>query len=163
MAQANRLFLFARAALDAVVGGWPQDPADAVPLPDRRYVCVGAPAWDCAQFTVSVSRTYAIEADPAAEQLVSGPLFNFRAIVLDFQIVRCVPVQNGTEPPTPDQLEQSASDILVDAETIKEVLQDAQQTGRLAVQNGMAFDNWSASDPQGGFGGGMQRVRLSLF
>lgn len=163
MAQANRLFLFSRAALDAVVGGWPVDPADALPLPDRRYVTFGVPVWDCEQFTVSASRTYSIEADAATEQLISGPMFMSRAIVLDFTIIRCVPVQQGVQAPSPDEMEKNASDVLTDAETLKDVLIDAQQQGRLAAQNGLAFDNWTALDPAGGFGGGALRCRMSLF
>lgn len=163
----SRLYTLARTTLDAIVAGWTVDPDVASPLPDRRYVAFGSVAWDCEQFTVSGVRAYSIEADVAAEQVLSGPMFYNRAVELDLSIIRCVPDIDSSGDtviiPTADEIELSAAIAFADQEQLTDVLIAAQEAHGLAVFSGLAFGNWTAEGPEGGFGGGNLRVRLAAF
>lgn len=170
MAPADRLFVFAKNALNLVINAWPDDPNDASPLPDLQYVTFGEPAWDCDQFTVSIQRTFGMEADVSQETITSvGTLIAMRAIVLDFQIIRCQPTVdvdtvNEIELPTPEELEGAAHEIAIDAETMRQVLVAGQMQGNLGAfqGQGLAFENWRALTPAGGYGGGVLTARISL-
>lgn len=163
----SRFYDLARSTLDAVVAGWPTDPDVAVPLPERRYVGFGLMAWDCEQFTVSGTRAYSIDGDVAAEQIISTPVFYNRAYEMQLSIIRCVPDIDTSGDviiePTPTDIEVSAQAAFADQQTLTDVLIAAQEARQLAAFSGLAFGNWTAEGPQGGFGGGTLGVRLVGF
>jgi len=160
----DRVYVLARAALDAIINNWD---ADAEPLPERQYVAFGLVAWDCEQLTVSISRTYGVEADVAAEQLVSNQMFAMRGLEIEVSLIRCVPVADTSGDviiiPTADDIEASARIAAIDERTIMNTLIEAQQDGDLGGCHGIAFGGWSAEGPNGGLGGGRLAVRLALF
>lgn len=160
------------AVLAAVVGNWPDPSASlphVLPLPDRQYVTIGTPASDCDQLVVAVERTFGNEGNPAVERIIpigSGVPW-LRAMVVAIQILRCVDVvtEVGGQPvfPQPATMQAEADAILTDADTVLECLIAAQAVGELANCGGMALENWRALNPEGGFAGGVTRVRLNLF
>jgi hypothetical protein len=150
----------ARAVLDALTERWPVGAAE---LPERRYVAFGEVAIDCEQITVSIERTFTIEADAATEVTATGALFFMRAVEVTVQIARCIPtVDDDGNMPRPEDIEVSAAIAAQDEQNIRDALIDAQQEGDLASCNGIALQNWTAVGPDGGFGGGRLGVLLAL-
>lgn len=161
----TRLYDIARAFLDAVVDGWP---AEAPPLPSRRYVSNGLVFWDCCEtLAVEVERTFGIEADPSVEQIIQVPgLLGMRAATIAVWLIRkVVDIDEQGEAvvfPAADEIEDDAQVVLADAQAVLNVLIDAQRAGTLATCQGVAFENWTAQGPEGGLGGGVLRVRAML-
>lgn len=140
--------------------------ANGVPLPGRRYVWFGLPAFDCEQFVVSVAGTYNHQGDLAQEVLQSvgaHPGFAIGAATFDLSIIRCTPVMSDSgAPPSVDDMEAAAQLVLIDEQVMTNAIVAAVQSHTLASCNGVAFETWTAITDQGGFGGGSLRVRFSL-
>lgn len=156
------LYDLAQATLDAVVAGWP---AEATPLPERQYISDGAMVWDGCEFlTVLVDATFGTEGDVSIETIIQmGMGFTLRAALIGVGIFRCVPtVDDEGAAPDPSEIDSSAHVVLTDAIALFNVLAGAQQAGRIATCNGLAFERWSGQPPQGGMGGGVLTFRAML-
>lgn len=152
----DRLYQVARVVLDTVV-------ATLENPPPRRYVSVGNPAFDCEQVVVSVDRTLGHAGDIAQE--VTAPLgcLVMRAVDIGVWVIRCAPTMNDDgQAPSAASLEASAAALLRDPVVILNGLVAAHQAGTLAPSRGLGFLNWQALAPEGGFAGGVQRIRLDL-
>lgn len=163
----SRLFNLASAARDLLVQDWPTDDTIASPLPDREYVNNGAVIWDCEQLVVSVERTFGIIGDVTQEIFdAQYGTMALRAMTIAVWIIRCVPDidSSGQEIilPTPAALEESAAELLADEDQVIAILAKAQREGRFAGCESLAFENWQAQGPEGGFGGGVTRLRIGL-
>lgn len=165
MAPIETAYTLAQRVLQIIVDGWPTDPDDAAPLPERQYVSFGQIAWDCEQLTVSVLRTYATEGDPAFETRFSGmPIFSHHAVALEVSIIRCQPtIPDGSDHPPVVDLQTAAYDALVDEGTLRDVLVSAQNAGDLGSPQGLSLGAWESQGPQGGVGGGALGVSLAAF
>lgn len=165
----------AEAVLIAIVNYWPDVPSTdpdlpyVRALPERQYITVGTPASDCEQLVVAVQRTFGNEGNPAVERIIpigSGVPW-LRAMVIDVQILRCVEVVDapGGEPvvPSADTIQAEAGAILTDADAVLQCLIQAQNAGELAGCGGMALEPWRALQYEGGFAGGVTRLRINMF
>lgn len=162
----DRLLVLAQATLDAVVDNWP---VDAEALPELQFLTNGIIPWDgCEMLAVSIGRTAPLqEADPSLESITAvGAMLGQRFAVVDVTLIRCVPdmVVEGDSitMPSPAELEESASEILRDAQALANAILAAQKAGDLASCNSLAFEDWTPAGPAGGMGGGSQRVRMML-
>lgn len=160
------VFDLCAAALQAVVAGWP-DEDHAPALPDRQYVTNGDVMWDCEQLVVQAESTYPIQGDPRVQQYwETDRELGLRGLVVAVWCIRCVPDIDtvGEEIILPDAsaLEDSARDLLGDADSILDILVHAQIGGDLATCNGFTFENWSPVGPSGGLGGGVTRFRVAV-
>lgn len=160
----DRLWLLANAVKDAVVDGY----ADAdVELPGRQYVTVGPlPPHDCEQFVVSVESTFGHEGaiqQEVVDPLTAKPAHAMRAARVTFHIVRCWPVMGDDgEPPSVADEEAAAEAAMADSQLLLNAIVAAQRAGDLPRCGTVAFEQWTAITPSGGFGGGTLRLRLGL-
>lgn len=157
---ADRLYLAARALLDAVVAGYA---AAGVALPPRQFVSDGTPAWDCEQVTVYVERTFS--GTVAAESTSPMNCLVVRSAQFSIEIARCTPVfADGWSdaPPTGDAIEAVAETVLADPMIVANSIVAAQRAGDLAGKDGLSLIEWESLGPQGGLVGGRQRVRWQL-
>lgn len=169
----NDLVDLAASSLNAIITGWPTfsdtDWPNKAALPADQFVALSLPAWDCEQLVVATERTFGSEGSPAQERIVpiSDGVPWLRVLVLSIQIVRCCATvdQNLDSPifPAPDTMTAEALTILTDADLVLQCLIRAQQRNELAGCGGIALENWKALPEQGGFHGGLTRVRLATF
>lgn len=163
----SRTYDVARTALDLLVADWPADPDVALPLPARRYVNWGAVIWDCDQIVVSIERTFGHTGDVSAEQIDVQPMtMAVRAVTLAIWIVRCVPDIDASGEqivlPTPAELEASAQVFAADTDQVLAILARRQRQHDFASCDGLGFENCLASGPEGGFAGGVTRLRAEI-
>lgn len=161
------------ACLSAIVNGWPTfsdvDYPQKAALPDSAFVALSLPAWDCEQLVVACERTFGSEGSPAQERIV--PIGDgvpwLRVLVVSIQIVRCCSTvdQNMDAPTFPADTTMTGETltILTDADLVLQCLIRAQGRDELAGCGGIALENWKALPEQGGFHGGLTRVRLATF
>lgn len=160
----GRLYDVCSTVLGAVEDAYAADDT-ATPLPARRYVADGQPAWDlCAdgQLVVYVENTRA--GLPGLDQSLQ-PLNCFapRVAFLWVELARCVPTMTDSgRPPAPDAIEASAQTILADPVRMANAITEAYQAGALGVKWGLIVGDWQALGPQGGLGGGRLQVQLAL-
>lgn len=136
------------------------------PLPGRRLITPGQPAWDCEQVTVHVETVVGHGGDPMIETVearLAHPAFAMRAAMIAVSIIRCVPVINdqGYPPHAADE-QAAASDILRDAVRVWEAFRLAVRAGDLPGCGAAGFVGWESVGPEGGFAGGTARFRVSL-
>lgn len=160
------VFDLCAAALQAVVAGWP-DPSDAPALPDRQYVTNGDVMWDCEQLVVQAESTYPTQGDPRVQNYwADDAVLGMRGLVFAVWLIRCVPDidAQGSEVilPSATAMQDSARDLLGDADSILGILVDAQRAGELAGCNDLTFDGWTPVGPSGGLGGGVSRWRCGV-
>lgn len=160
-APVDRLVNLAETLLAAVADHWP---VDAEPLPDLQYIANGAIAWDgCALLAVSMVRTFpATEGDITLEGLTAAPprYAGVRAAQFDVYLLRCVPdLADGADGsiivPAPADVQASAVTILTDAQALYNAI-----VAGVPGCSHAAPESWTAAGPEGGMGGGIQRVRL---
>lgn len=174
MAQpSTRLVDLAHATLDAIVAGFA---AAGVALPDRQLVAPGTTAalpFDCELLAVNLDRTYGHEGNVASQTiqpLLAHPGFAIRGASVAITLVRCCPtVASGAEyarrPKVPTVIaETAAADaILTDAMVMTNAVIAGARNGTLGTYcNSAALEDWRAIGPNGGFGGGILTMRLSL-
>lgn len=162
MLPADRLYRVARSTLDTVVDHFTDE---AVALPARRFVCDGLPAWDCEQLVTWVDRVYVGTVD--AEAVRSVDCYHERVAVVGVLLVRCtpnVPKEQGQRVllPAPAEIESHTQVVLADATLVENALLEHAGEFGLGGHRGMAFESWQRQGPEGGFSGGLLRVRLSL-
>ncbi len=168
MPDVDRIYAMADAALAAVVDGWP---AEAQLLPEKQYVSAGLVIWDaCEQLAVEVEGTAGAEADLATQTLIQNPAqagWAMRYVRLAIWIIRCVhdiSVAGDTlAVPNAVDIDADAQIILADAQATLNTLIAAVRAGTLGSCSGLLFDAWDAQGPEGGYGGGVLRVRLALY
>lgn len=115
--------------VERVVAGYE---AAGVSLPERRYWTMQAAAWDCEQMVVSFVQSYIgpVGDEAAQPQRCDSP----RTAVVDVQVVRCVPgLQARGRAPTPEQIEEAARALGIDAWLLLDISSD--------------FDQWSLAGP----------------
>lgn len=159
---ADRVYSLARGALDAVIAYYV---AEAVDLPERRYVSDGpAAAWDCEQCVVYVERTFPGLADQQQPRAIDG--IEVRSLSLQIEVVRCTPVmdEEGAEIilPDPADIEASAQVVLADAVMLAAGIRAAWKAGELAGCHDVVLDDWQGLGPLGGLVGGRLGVRIQL-
>lgn len=159
----DQAYTIAGAVVDAI-GDWYD--GLALPLPDRRLVTPGLPAYDCAMLAVHVERIYPVGGDLVTEaipQLEGEVAFTMRAMTIAAYLLRCIPVLNNDgSPPAADVEEAAAADILRDPVLMWRALLNAISEGGLPGCGGVAWEGWETITPEGGLGGGLLRFRVSL-
>lgn len=158
------LLALADDVLDALVNYWP---ADAEPLPERRFVAPGEIAWDCCdQLAVRVERTFPIAGDLAVEVIpsdTSGIEATMRAAELAVSITRVVSdLDDQGSAPSPDELAADSMLMLHDAQAMFNALLAAFRADALGTCSGLALLDYQLVGPEGGRAAGVQRVRVSL-
>lgn len=168
MPDIDRIYVMADAALAAIVDHWP---AEAELLPEKQYVSAGMVIWDaCEQFAVEVEGTAGAEADIATQTLIQNSAqagWAMRYVRLAIWIIRCVHDLSVTgevaRVPTGEEIDADAQKILGDAQATLNALVAAVRANELGSCSGLLFDAWDAQGPEGGYGGGVLRVRLALY
>lgn len=151
-----RAYAAANAVLGIVNGSIEEPPA-------RNYVTVGLPAFDCAEVVVGVDRMLGHLGDPSVEQNQALRCLAMRAVELSVWVIRCVPVlTNQGTPPTPEHLDTSAQVVLRDPIAVMNGVIAAHNAGQLGDTYGVVFMDWRGITPEGGLGGGVQRIRVDL-
>lgn len=140
--------------------------AQAVPLPERRYVSDGLVAFDCELLAVQVERVFGHEGNVAQEgiqALTAHVGFQLAGASVAVWLIRCAPMmsERGT-PPTPAQIEASAQAVLGDPIRLRTALVAAQRAGQITGCNSLAFEAWEGHGPEGGMVGGLLRVRAGI-
>ena len=142
--------------------------AAAVPLPDRRYVSAGTPAYDCDQLVIWVARLGSHAGDPAADfttAVGAHPAMSLRYAELNVTLLRCVPVvelddQGGVILPSVLEEERAAELVLHDSLRIWQTLLEGR--ARLTTCNSLAWAGWASDPPEGGLAGGTLTLRAGL-
>lgn len=156
----DRLYALAAATLTAVENGYA---AASVPLPDRRYVSNGLPAWDCEQVAVYVETVSPTLGDPAVPFIQARVLpLGMRGAQIAIGIVRCVPVMDNDANPPPVIDEEGAAlaiyrDPVVTLDAIRLAIGDG-----IPGCGGATYLGWTNLNAQGGLGGGVSRFALSM-
>lgn len=162
---ADRVSATAQAVLDAVTGYYE---VAGVELPERQLIFPGAlPAWDCEFVGVGVERVFSHTGDIAVETIQAigaHPSFAMHGAQLTVWVVRCTPVLlDDGSPPTVEALAENAALLLADIQLVHNAVTEATRpTATLATCNGVAFVDWQPVGPDGGFAGGVHRLRVSL-
>lgn len=138
--------------------------SNGIPLPARRLVTPGLPAWDCEQMTVTAVSSYNVNGfiqTSVFEQRHDAVGFSLRALIIDISVVRCVAVMSDTgKAPSVEEIEADALAVAVDEVALREAVRGAVEDGALPSYTNVALDNWTAITPSGGFGGSTFRFRL---
>lgn len=168
MALSDPTFLYdlAAATLTAIVGYYDEHAQGEQVLPDRQYVTDGTPAWDADQVTVQAVRTFAVDGSGVEVGLLPlGPMVR-RGAEFSVQVVRCIPTIEGdmdaAGAPKVEDIEGSARVILTDAEMMADAIVAAYHEGALPGCGGVFFAGWANLEPEGGLGGGVITVRMTL-
>lgn len=141
------------------------------PLPARRYVAAGAPAWDCELLATWCERTAGLaSADPAQEGLVAHsrePTHAMRYGVFVVTLMRCtpaVPDTVGTEAvlPTVADEQAAAAALYEDGQRLVNAVVAAEKAGELVGCHGLALVDWRVIGPDGGLVAGELRLRIAL-
>jgi len=102
-----------------------------VPLPERRYWTIGAPAIDCAQLVVSFVQSYL--GTPGDEASTPQRCHQPRSVVLSISVAREIPtVSQGGRPPSGTTIEEASYISAVDAWVLMESIN--------------LFDQWDEGD-----------------
>jgi hypothetical protein len=137
-----------------------------LPLPERRYVAPGLPAYDCPMLAVHVERIFPHDGNLGVEsvpQLEGEAAFYMRGIALAVYLLRCVPpLNNDGTPPAADLEETAAADILRDPVHEWRAVLAALDAGDLPGCGGLAWQGWESVTPDGLLGGGVLRFLVSL-
>lgn len=162
MIPADALYKVARSTLDTVVDHFT---AEAVAVPERRFVCDGLPAWDCEQLCTWVDRVYVGTVD--VEQVRSVDCYHERVAVVGVLLVRCTPnvvkeTGQRVSLPSAQTIDDHARVVLADATLVENALLGEAGEFGLGGHRGMAFESWQRQGPEGGFSGGLLRVRISM-
>ena len=164
---ANRIYLAARAILDAVVAGYA---AAGVALPDRQYISHGPPAWDCSLLAVYQQRGFGHSGNIATETLepiLPHSSHVLRGALFAVELVRCYPDvdSSGTEVvlPSAAAMEAGSEELLIDEQLIHNSLLAAEKAGQLGTAcHEVAYGDWQPLGPMGGLAGGLLVVRVGL-
>jgi len=104
-----------------------------VPLPERRYWTIGAPAIDCPQLVVSFVQAYL--GTPGDEASTPQRCHMPRSVVLSISIAREIPtVGQGGRPPSGTTIEEASYISAVDAWVLLESLNQFDNGTRLAQE-----------------------------
>lgn len=164
MPDATTLYGMAAELLEAAEAGLATTAAGS---PDRAYVSIAAPAYDCEQVTVH----YAI-ATKAPFNSPSGAGFHRLAggsvniVAFDTTVLRCVPVLDGSQrAPSVAQLEAAAQTNAYDAWTLWNWLQSRLRDGSLWALwpcGELALSPMQPVNPQGGIAGTVIRLEARV-
>jgi hypothetical protein len=136
----------------------------SIPLPARRLVTPGLPAFDCEQFTVTAMSSYNVSGPISTsvyEQRTAAVGFDLRTLIIDLTVVRCMAVLGDSgKAPTVAQIEADAEAVAVDEVALRAAVDVAVADGTLPAFTNVAMDQWTAIPPLGGYGGSTLRIRL---
>lgn len=160
-----RLYAACRELLDVVIEGYI---ANALPIPERRYVSDGPlVAWDCEQVTSYCENTFAGLSD--AELPSATDAAGVRSARLYVEVVRKSPtfdapagLQQMPPPPPPERIDDNAKVALVDAIMLPWCVRAAKRAGTLPSCAGLIIDQWQAIGPAGSYVGSRLGVRVQL-
>lgn len=138
-----------------------------IELPQWQVVTIGPPAYDCGGGLVAVYLDRAFPGRPGLELVGIDPKQRCgypRAVRLNVEIVRCVPVGTDSgQPPSPAELTASARVMMRDGMLLFDVIDRAQAENALAPQgNVLAAGVLTPLNPSGGLGGVGLAVEVSL-
>lgn len=161
----RRLYDVAAAAL-AAVANYYDEQGDDLDLPARRAVVPSSSvAWDCELCAVTVTAVGAHDGDPSQQLtpiLEADPAYFLRFALLTVTILRNLPVSADAEPPSVDDEDQVARQVLADQGMVWLALVAAQDAGDLPCCGGIAFVGWTQVVAEGGLGGSVTTVQVSL-
>lgn len=138
----------------------------SLPLPERRLVVPGLPAYDCPMVAVHVERIFPHDGNLSGEaqpQLEGEAAYYLRAVALAVYVLRCVPaLNNDGSVPAVELEETAAADILRDPVHLWRSVLEALEAGELPGCGGVAWLGWESLTPEGLLGGGVLRFLVSL-
>lgn len=156
--------LVLEATLAGVVEHWP---ADADPLPARRYIAAGSPQgvpWDCEQLTVAVAAvapqpvTATVAAGPAAGatvtrvgQVAQRAMQYVRSLGVAIELVRAHPVADGEEPVPEDLLHAAGLRQADDLAALSGAVVGMLASGKPFPTAGCALGNAAPGGVEGGY------------
>lgn len=127
------------------------------PVPDRVCVATGAdPVWDCEQLTVNVTRP-SVVGTLTLEARTGRPRPQPRYLELRIDLVRPVPFGDGENPPTVDDTQTAARELLEDADALGE-LTPFEVTGRVGAY--ALVGAVTLQGPEGGYAAATVTVSL---
>lgn len=120
-----------------------------VPLPERRYWTIGAPAIDCEQLVVSFVQAYL--GTPGDEAATPQRCHMPRSAVISISVAREIPtVGQGGRPPSGQTIEQASYISAVDAWVLLESLNQFDQWDEVGSGMGV-IATVEGTTPAGGF------------
>jgi hypothetical protein len=143
-----RVYTLMSDVLQAVVDHYGNE---GVALPDRRYVHVGAVAFDCEQLVFAADSL-----TPGLPQGASPPQKCIRpkSLQASLSLVRCVPgLTEAGDEPTVEALDEMAETLLVDAWLLPAAVIAAQAAGAFGDCSDVNIGVMDAVGPEGYFGG----------
>lgn len=160
-ANPTRLYDLAAGVLAAVETTYQ---AENIPLPDRRYVSDGPPAYDCEQVVVALVRMYPglpFQEDPGQPIL---KLTLMRSVTLAVHVVRCIPVVNNAgKAPSVDAMEASGLTVLTDSWMLPwAMLEGHRQQVFAELCDTIGMRELTPAEPLGGFGGSILLLDAQL-
>lgn len=139
--------------------------------PDRQYVSLGIPPWDCEQLTVHAGGPAVVVADTLPLQPSLVPLQRVRTqgfvniVVMTATVIRCMPVTDDSgNPPDTDDLAAAALQTYSDLWAVWNHVKAEVRAGTLFAGESREFglDPVVPIGPEGGFGGWQIPVRVQL-
>lgn len=163
----NRVHDLAIAVLGAVVDYYA---AAGYPLPDRRLISAGPPAWDCESVAVWVERTHGHEGDiniEAPTALVASAGSMSRAMQAVVTICRCSPeyidvndIAGTITFPPPEEITETARLVHYDEPLVTEAIRVGARDGKLPDLNDWSVLGWQVIGPMAGFVASELHVKL---
>ena len=152
---ANRISLFADSLMDKVIAVF--DSA-GVPLPDRRFITVGSPVYDCEELVVVFQ---SLEkglpgggGEPANCDMPSTASF-------EVHLVRCFPVpMSSPVPPSPISLTSNADGLMIDSWLMLGAIDELNRDPFTGL-GGMVY-SVSVGEPSGGLVGVVASVQAMV-
>lgn len=153
------LFDIATQALDAVVSRFA---AEAVALPDRRYVTAGEVALDCDQVVVEIVRVFT--GLPGGEITEPVSCAVPRSAEMNIWLIRCVPgMSEDGSAPSASALSDSGEELLTDGWILTwGLLQEYRDGNFLSQCDKLVIGNLTSVGPEGGFGGWALNIQADL-
>lgn len=131
-----------------------------VPLPDRQYWTMGAPAVDCAQVVVSFVQMYL---GPPGDEATRPQRCNQpRTVVMTITVSRAIPIvgQSG-RPPTSERIQAGSVISAVDSWILMQSVNELDQWEEGAYGLGV-IATLNAPDPQGGFQNVTMQITMAV-
>lgn len=133
-------------------------------LPERRFVSNGDVADDCDQLAVEVTSVFRM----SEGQEVATSLKRSAGLGMDvaIRLSRCQPsgetIGDDYVAPSPEELQDAASDLLIDGWVMRQSLIAAYKAGDFESCNDLALGRLEAFGPLGGIGGWTLNVRVQV-
>lgn len=131
-----------------------------VPLPERRYWLMEAPAVDCEQVTVSFIQAYI--GPPGDQASLPQPCDAIKTAVLQIQVHRCIPTANAKgKTPSPEAIIVASERLAIDAYLLLDSASALEMWDPIGPGLGV-IATVEVTEPQGGFQGVILNLTLAI-